>query len=105
MKKGDKVKIKDGSYMMTINGNQLSHVGSYKSTEVIGWCKDTFTIIAVGGKYPTGDRAKRANDIMMVNDTNREIWFCSYINIKKPVREHTMQELYDILGYRFELIN
>jgi len=105
MKKGDKVKIKDGSYMMTICNQKLSHEGSHESTKIIGWCKDTFTIITTEGKYPTGDRASRANNIMMVNDVNGEIWFCSYINIKKPVCEHTMQELYDILGYRFELIN
>ncbi len=104
MKPGDKVKIKDGSYMMSINKKKISHEGSHENTKKIGWCEDTFTIVAIGGKYPTGERAKCPNDIMIVNDINDEIWFCSFLNITKLIRQHTMQELYDIVGYHFEII-
>ncbi len=107
MKKGDQVKIKDGSYMLTPTIGGLTEWGKHPSTEVIGWCKDTFTVIATDGRYPARDSASgqsRTNSTMIINNANGELWFCSSLNVTPVLPRHTMSELFKIVGYKFEII-
>ena len=108
MKKGDQVKIKDGSYMLTPTINGLTDQGKYPSTKVIGWCADTFTVIATDGRYPAKDGYSKHNDrvnsTMIMNNENGELWFCSALNIMPVLPKHTMGELFKIVGYKFEII-
>lgn len=87
MKEGSKVTIKDGSYMMTTKKGKISHIGAFDSTNTIGWNKETWTILCTGGVYPKDTNRDRINDIMIVNDVNGEVWFCSDINIKEVEQE------------------
>ena len=88
MKIGDVVNITDGSYMMAITEEGLSHSGNFNSTNIIGWCEDDFEILAKGGKYPAEDNIVTGNiqynKIMIRNIVNGEIWFCRKYNIQKP---------------------
>jgi hypothetical protein len=110
MKNGTKVKIKDGSYMLTVHDGQLTHYGisgGRGNETVIGWCEDTFTVLDGNGIYPSNNHNDRSikNNTLIVNDSNGEIWFCdAKINLSPVLPRLTMYELYDIVGYEFELI-
>lgn len=110
MKKGQKVIIRDGSYMTTIINGKIAHSGIYPSTKTIGWCKDVFTIVALGGKYPTDNSCverNKLNDCIIQNDINGEIWFCdTHVNIRPVVNEvpeYTMEQLTKRIGHEFKI--
>ena len=108
MKVGDKVKVIDGSWMMTIRNGELYHLGASPQTRTIGWCKDSFTIVAIGSGFPIDDdcigtRGFDSNTIMAVHDPTKEIWFGSSINFSVIRPKLTLDELYSIVGYKFEL--
>jgi hypothetical protein len=117
MHKGQAVKIIDGSYMTTIIGGEISHYGNSKSTRTIGWNTDSWTIVDIGGSYPSekgfGDDKKRRNNTIIQNNKNGEIWFCDvHINIepikkrkriKKTIPELTMREAIEKIGFEFKI--
>lgn len=108
MKVGDKVKVKDGSYMMTIRDGQLTTIANSKRYHCIGKCKDEFTVIATGLKLPTPELYKHliVNDTIIINDMDGSIWYCSKeVNLKSinEVKEMTMAEIIGILGYEIKI--
>ena len=113
MKVGDQVKIKDGSYMLTVKDGKLSHTGSSASTDVIGWCKDSFTIVATYCTLPADAQPVTRiiqNDTVIVNNSNGEIWFCaektnlSLFEPEIPAVELTVSEISKRLGYEVKIV-
>ena len=80
---GTKVKIKDGSYMATqTKDGDIKH--NSELIPVIGWNKDTWTILLINVSLPTmvdNDFISYQNNILIQNDVNGELWFCSNINV------------------------
>lgn len=80
---GTKVTIKDGSYMATqLKNGTISHKS--KKIPTIGWNKDSWTILLRNIALPTivdNDFVSYHNNILIQNDVNGELWFCSKINI------------------------
>ena len=80
---GTKVKIKDGSYMATqLKDGTISHRSD--AIPIIGWNKDLWTILLRNIALPTevdNDFVAHQNNILIQNDGNGEIWFCSKINV------------------------
>ena len=97
---GDQVRIKDGSYMQRPNG---SHYGETKETKYIGLCKQNFTVLATNLVLKKVDGY--VLDTIIQNDENLEVWFCNEKVSLEPlyIREHTMDELKQILGYNFKI--
>ncbi len=110
MKTGQQVTIKDGSYMTTVSSGKITHYGSFNSTEIIGLCKDVFTIVALGGEYPTDNsivERTRLNNCIIQNNENGEIWFCdTTVNlrlIEKEIPEYTIEQLIKKVGHEFKI--
>ena len=82
---GSKVVIRDGSYMATqLKDGKISH--SSKSILVIGWNRDLWTIVLRNVSLPTmtdEDHVSWQNNILIQNDVNGELWFCSKVNVKE----------------------
>jgi len=82
---GSKVNVKDGSYMATqLSDGTISH--SSELIPVIGWNKDCWTILLVNIGLPTMHSygiVSYQNNMLIKNDRNNELWFCSKINIKE----------------------
>ena len=83
---GDQVRIKDGSYMLTQIKGKLSH--SSDKIPVIGWNKDIWTILLINVPLPTDYNYATGlhrynNNCLIQNNINKELWFCSKINIIK----------------------
>jgi len=80
---GTKVIIKDGSYMATqLTNGVISH--SSEKITVIGWNRDLWTILLRNVALPTmvdSDFVSYHNNILIQNDVNGELWFCSKINV------------------------
>ena len=87
---GDVVKIKDGSWMKTIdeNGN-IVNKGKYKSTKIIGMCKDNFLVIAIYTTIPYGkpELLNKYNGFVLQNMENGEIWYATELNITKEEKQ------------------
>ena len=106
---GDQVKIKDGSFMITVANSKLSEHGGYTSTNHIGLCKDDFTVIAVNMKLPVGESINvRTNDTIIVHNPTGEVWFCSegrnLISNSVPTVELTVSEISKRLGYEVKIV-
>jgi hypothetical protein len=110
MKNGDKVQIKDGSYMITVGNGGMTHEG-ISGHGVIGWCKDIFTIVVTGGLFPSDNshvkHPERFNDTMIMNDSNGEIWFCHEdVNLKIaegiPQKKKLPKTKEDLVGFLYE---
>ena len=97
---GDIVKIKDGSYMLTMDiyTAKLTHNGKYESTKIIDWCTDPFRIIAVRCDIPYKDKflLYRYTGYVLQNMENNEIWYATDINITKLNKETKKSENYKI---------
>jgi hypothetical protein len=82
---GTKVKITDGSYMATqLKDGTISH--SSEKITTIGRNKDLWTILLRNVALPTmvdNDFVSYHNNILIQNDVNGELWFCSKINVVK----------------------
>ena len=80
---GTKVTIKDGSYMATqLKDGKISH--SSEKIKTIGWNRDLWTILLRNVALPTmvdSDFVSYHNNILIQNDINGELWFCSRINV------------------------
>jgi hypothetical protein len=80
---GTKVTIKDGSYMATqLKDGTISH--SSEKIPTIGWNRDLWTILLRNVALPTmvdNDFISYHNNILIQNDVNGELWFCSRINV------------------------
>jgi len=80
---GSKVRIKEGSYMAT----QLSDGTIKPSSEkipVIGWNRDLWTVLLRNVALPTmvdNEYISYQNNLLIQNDVNGELWFCSKINV------------------------
>lgn len=83
MKIGQKVKIKDGSYMMTVTPKGIAH--NSEEIKCIGMNQDIWTIIAKNCKLPTDNNCNFryglngdiiSNNTIIRNDSNGEVWFC-----------------------------
>jgi hypothetical protein len=83
--RGTQVRIKDGSYMATqLENGEISH--SSPEIRTIGHNKDEWTVLLINIALPThiniGNRANTYhNNILIQNNSNGELWFCSLINI------------------------
>ncbi len=85
--KGTQVRIIDGSYMTTqLSNGSISH--SSPLIPVIGWNRDEWTVLLFNIPLPMyldGELIERANkysnNILIQNNSNKEVWFCSLINI------------------------
>jgi hypothetical protein len=80
---GTKIRIKDGSYMATqLKDGTIGH--SSEAIPFIGRNRDVWTIILRNIALPTmvdSDFISYHNNILIKNDINGELWFCSFINI------------------------
>jgi hypothetical protein len=87
IKQGTQVSIKDGSYMTTqLSNGCISHSSSL--IPVIGHNRDEWTVLLFNIPLPMyldGEMIERANkysnNILIQNNSNKELWFCSLINI------------------------
>lgn len=85
--KGTQVRIVDGSYMATqLSNGTISHSSSL--IRVIGHNRDEWTVLLFNIPLPMYldeeliERAnKYSNNILIQNNSNKEVWFCSLINI------------------------
>lgn len=84
---GTKVRIKDGSYMATqLKDGTISH--SSKKIQIIGWNTDLWTIVLRNVALPTmvdNEFVSFHNNLLIQNDVNGELWFCSKINVEEVV--------------------
>ena len=82
---GTKVVIKDGSYMATqLKDGTISH--SSEKIQIIGHNIDLWTILLRNVALPTmvdTDFVSYHNNILIQNDVNGELWFCSRINVSE----------------------
>lgn len=115
MKKGQKVRICDGSYMATIENGQVKDRS--ENINCIGWNKDTWTVIVYGGSFPTRNEENfkwnngkvKQNDTIIQNDRTGEIWYCiASISLEKvqesSIPEYTISELQKIVGHKFKIV-
>jgi len=85
--KGTQVRIIDGSYMTTqLSNGTISHSSSL--IPVIGWNRDEWTVLLINIPLPMyldgeliGRANKYSNNILIQNNSNKEVWFCSLVNI------------------------
>jgi hypothetical protein len=98
IKQGQKVKIKDGSYMTTMVNGEISH--GTKDIPFPGLNKDVWTIVGFGSNLPSEDYAsgkKRHNNTIIANDRNNEVWYCdNKINIH-PIGKTVCPDMQDII--------
>ena len=82
---GTKVVIKDGSYMATqLKDGTIEH--SSENIQIIGHNRDLWTILLRNVSLPTMvdvDFISYQNNILIQNDVNGELWFCSKINVSE----------------------
>ena len=89
MKIGSVVRIVDGSYMMTqLPDGKISHFS--KNIGVIGHNEDTWNVLLINIALPT-ERSLTAtllthNNCLIQNTRNKELWFCSNVNIREVVK-------------------
>ena len=115
MKKGQKVRICDGSYMATIVNGKIERWT--KNIPYIGWNRDLWTVVDYGGQYPTvcnensfwNGGKRKVNDTIISNDCTGEIWYCiASISLQKEpepiIKEYTMSELQKIVGHKFKIV-
>ena len=107
MKAGQKVLIKDGSWMLTIENGKLVH--KKESGKYPRWFRNEFVIVEIGCVYPFDHPFKYADTIIQ-NLENSDIWFCnSAMNLCaiKPI-EYTLAEIKKIakeaLGHDFKIV-
>lgn len=110
MKVGSKVRIKDGSYMTTIeDGTVKEHSRKIQS---IGLNRDTWTVIAMDGIFPiithSWTTPGRVNNVIIQNDVNDEIWYCigdvCLFELSEPrIPEYTMYRLTEMIGHEFKI--
>ena len=98
-KQGQKVKIKDGSYMATMVNGKIQH--GTKDVPWPGLNKDIWTIVGFGSNLPAGDSAsgkKRYNNTIIANDRNNEVWYCdNRINIKPIEKTVICPDMQDVI--------
>ena len=108
MKVGDQVKIKDGSFMLTVSDGALSGYGKSENTRYIGMCNGLFTVVAVGCQLPIGETLTlgRVNDTIISHNSTGEIWFCNqFVNLKSELAvELTVDEISRRLGYEVKIV-
>ena len=101
MKIGSVVKIVDGSYMMTqLPDGKISH--SSKNIEVIGHNQDTWNVLLINIALPT-ERSLAStllahNNCLIQNTRNKELWFCSNVNIREVVKIESSKKN-TLIGY------
>jgi len=107
LKLGDKVKIKDGSYMNTIVNGEFTH--TTKDIPIIGHNMDVWEVIMCNIDIK-GDESitykNPRNNTAIVNTRNKEVWFCNTkFNIYQyEIKEYTMDELKSIVGHEFKIV-
>jgi len=101
-KQGQKVTIKDGSYMATVVNGKTVH-GS-KDIPYPGLNQDVWTVIGFGSNLPVDDSLhevlnvgeKHYNNTIIANDRNNEVWYCNdQVNIapvEKPASGKNSQD-------------
>ena len=85
--KGTQVRVKDGSFMTTqLEDGSISHFSSLIPS--IGLNRDEWTVLLFNISLPMeldnifkGRAYKYSNNILIQNNSNKELWFCSLINI------------------------
>lgn len=86
---GDKVKIIDGSYMTSIENGKITHYT--KNIPAISKNMDEWIIVDIGDKYPIVNNITNINNNMIIqNLSNNEVWYCSYVNLKRIEPEYVV---------------